>query len=121
MTTEPVWIALSGVRATGFHGVLPEERRDGQEFVVDVRLETRVDTSADELSGTMNYAEVAQLVVDHITGEPVRLIETLAARIADDLSAIDGVDTVEVIVHKPQAPIPVPFTDVTLTVIRSKP
>ena len=120
MALEPVWITLTGVRATGFHGVLPEETRDGQEFLVDVRWQTGVDLSRDELAGTVNYAEVAELVVRHITGDPVQLIETLAGRIADDILAIDPVSTVEVVVHKPHAPIPVPFTDVTITVIRSK-
>ncbi|MGA4506373.1 dihydroneopterin aldolase [Propionibacteriaceae bacterium G1746] len=120
MATEPVWITLSGVRGTGFHGVLPEERRDGQEFIVDVRIETEVDLQADDLAGTVNYAEVAQLVADRITGEPFQLIETLAGRIADDILAREAVTTVEVVVHKPSAPIPVPFSDVTITVIRSK-
>ncbi|MGA4668916.1 dihydroneopterin aldolase [Propionibacteriaceae bacterium Y1923] len=120
MAAEPVWITLTGVRATGFHGVLPEETRVGQEFIVDVQLETAVDLTRDELDGTVNYAEVAETVVRHITGEPLQLIETLAGRIADDIASIDAVTTVEVVVHKPHAPIPVPFTDVTITVIRSK-
>lgn len=120
MATEPMWISLTGVKATGYHGVLEFERRDGQEFLVDVRLEVEVDLAADDLTGTVNYAEVADKVVTHISGEPFQLIETLAGRIADDLAAMPGVATVEVVVHKPQAPIPVPFTDVAVTVIRSK-
>lgn len=120
VAVEPVWITLSGVRATGFHGVLPAETRDGQEFLVDVRYLTPVDLSRDELAGTVSYAEVAELVVRHITGEPLQLIETLAGRIADEVLAIEPVTSVEVVVHKPHAPIPVPFSDVTITVIRSK-
>ena len=120
MTGEPVWITLNGVRGTGFHGVLPEERRDGQEFLVDVRLEAVVDVSTDDLDDTVNYAEIAERAITHITGEPLQLIETLAGRIADNVLSMDRVTTVEVVVHKPHAPIPVPFTDVTITVIRSK-
>lgn len=120
MTAEPVWISLTGVRATGFHGVLKHERADGQDFIVDVRIECEVDLHADDLAGTVNYAEVAELVTAHITGEPVQLIETLAGRIADDITRMPNARTVEVVVHKPQAPIPVPFNDVAVTVIRSK-
>ncbi|MCT1458597.1 dihydroneopterin aldolase [Aestuariimicrobium sp. p3-SID1156] len=120
MATEPVWISLTGVTATGFHGVLEDERATGQQFVVDLRIESEVDLAADDLAGTVNYAEVADRVVAQITGGPVQLIETLAGRIADDVCQLSNVRTVEVVVHKPQAPIAVPFTDVAVTVIRSQ-
>lgn len=119
MALEPVWITLRGLAATGFHGVLEHERRDGQTFSVDLRFETALEPGHDDLSATVNYAEVASTVVDRITGAPVQLIETLASHIADDVLAINGVRTVEVTVHKPQAPVPVAFTDVAVTVIRS--
>lgn len=120
MADEPVVITLTGVRATGRHGVLESERREGQEFLVDLRLETEVDLAADDLAGTVNYAEVAQKAVDHVSATPYDLIETLAGRIADTVVSLERVQRVEVTVHKPHAPIPVPFTDVAVTVIRSK-
>lgn len=112
-------IEVLGIRGFGFHGVLPEERAQGQEFTVDVVLGTEVTQAAatDDLANTVNYADVATRVHDHITGEPVDLIETLAVRIADDVLAM-GAIWVEVAVHKPSAPIPVPFDDVVIRIRR---
>jgi dihydroneopterin aldolase len=113
-------IALRGVTATGYHGVLPQERRDGQQFIVDVALHTDVRAAArtDELSLTVDYATVAAAIVAIIEGEPVDLIETLAERMAAHCLTMPGVDAVEVTVHKPQAPVGVPFGDVSVTVLR---
>ena len=114
-------VAVRGIRARGFHGVLPEERRDGQDFVVDVALsfDTRPAARADDLAFTVDYAQVAADVVAAVEGEPVDLIETLAARIAAGVLTDARVQRVEVTVHKPQAPVGVPFDDVTVTIVRT--
>jgi dihydroneopterin aldolase len=113
-------ITLSGIRAHGHHGVLPEERRDGQVFVVDVVLhvDTRPAAASDDLAATVDYAAVATAVTGVVTGEPVDLIETLAQRVADQCLAIDLVHRVEVTVHKPEAPVGVPFEDVSVSIHR---
>jgi dihydroneopterin aldolase len=113
-------IRLSGIRATGYHGVFEHERREGQEFIVDVALftDTRPAAAADDLARTANYGELAGQVRGLIAGEPVNLIETLAERIAGQALAAFAVQAVEVTVHKPQAPIEVPFGDVTVTIYR---
>ena len=115
-------IEIVGITGWGHHGVLAEERRDGQKFAVDVVL--GVDTSAaartDELALTVDYGEVAQRVHALIVGEPVDLIETLAERIADAVLVFDGLAFVEVAVHKPSAPIPVPFDDVIVRIRRER-
>ncbi|HEX6921284.1 MAG TPA: dihydroneopterin aldolase [Actinomycetes bacterium] len=115
-------IVLRGLRAVGHHGVYPEERAAGQPFVVDVTLE--VDTTAaaasDDVADTVHYGELAQRVVAVITGEPVNLLETLAQRIADVCLAEPLVDAAEVTVHKPEAPVGVPFDDVAVTVVRGR-
>lgn len=115
-------ISVRGLRAFGRHGVLPEERRDGQEFVVDVQLsvDTRTAAATDELAETVDYAAVSQRVCALIAGDPVDLIETLAARIADACLVDSRVQAVEVTVHKPSAPVGVPFTDVAVTIRRSR-
>lgn len=118
--TELVAIEVTGISATGYHGVFEFERREGQIFSVDVRIEAEVDTQSDELSDTVHYGQVAEAVHAHIVGEPLNLLETLAAKIADECLAFSGVRTVEVRVHKPEAPISVPFNDVTVTVTRRK-
>jgi len=115
-------ITLHGLRAFGYHGVFPHERREGQIFVVDVtlRTDTRRAAASDDLADTVHYGDVAETVSRFVTGEPVDLIETLAGRIADALLAFDGVHEAQVTVHKPDAPITVPFDDVTLTIRRRR-
>lgn len=117
MTDE---IKLTGIRATGFHGVYPHERRDGQVFIVDVSLGLSLARAAktDEVTDTVHYGELAEQIVAIIEGEAVNLIETLAQRIADAVLARPLVETVTVTIHKPDAPITVPFEDVAVTIVR---
>lgn len=114
---------MLGVRATGYHGVFDFERREGQEFVVDAVLWVSTVEAArtDDLAHTVDYGAVAQDIVALIAGEPYNLIEKLAVEIAEGL--LRGhplVQQVEVTVHKPAAPIPVPFGDVAVTVGRNR-
>jgi dihydroneopterin aldolase len=113
-------IAVRGLTATGHHGVFDFEKREGQTFVVDVVLgvDTREAAATDDLARTTNYAEVAADVIALIEGEPVDLIEKLAQQVADSCLARDGVEAVEVTVHKPEAPVGVAFGDVTVTITR---
>jgi len=115
-------IALLGVAAVGHHGVLDVERHDGQPFVVDVVLELDLSTAgrSDSLADTVSYAEVAGDVMARITGPPVDLLERLAELIADDVLTRPLVDAVEVTVHKPQAPVGHPFSDVSVQVRRER-
>jgi len=113
-------ITVTGVRARGRHGVFERERRDGQQFVVDVALgvDTAPAADHDDLARTVDYATLAERVAAAIGSDPVHLIETLAARIAAVALALDGVRAVTVTVHKPQAPMTVPFDDVAVTITR---
>lgn len=115
-------VAVRGLKAIGHHGVFEREREEGQLFVVDVDMavDTRAAASGDDLARTVHYGEVAEEVVAVVTGEPVDLIETLAQRIADQCLTHQAVQEVEVVVHKPDAPITVPFDDVTITIKRSR-
>lgn len=113
-------IELTEVTGFGYHGLLDFERKNGQEFSVDVTLIVQSPSVNDEIENTVNYAEVAQIVHDYITGKPVDLIETLADLIADSLFELNLVKAVEVTVNKPNAPIEVPFGNVSVTVVRGK-
>lgn len=115
-------IALTGVRAHGYHGVYPEERRVGQEFVVDatLRVDTRRAAASDDVADTVHYGEVAQAIAAIVAGDPVDLLETLCARIAEAVFAFPPVQAVTITVHKPSAPIPVPFGDVSVTITRER-
>lgn len=115
-------IIILGITGTGYHGVFEHERREGQEFSVDVVLDVRTSAAAssDDLADTVDYGSVSVAVHELIVGEPVDLIETLAERIAATCLAFAGVERVEITVHKPSAPIPVPFRDVQLRIVRER-
>lgn len=115
-------IRLAGLRARGHHGVFDFEREQGQEFVVDVvlHLDLRAAARSDEVADTVHYGELADALVAVITGEPVNLIETLAARLVDVCLVDPRVVAATVTVHKPQAPIAHTFHDVSVTLHRSR-
>jgi dihydroneopterin aldolase len=116
-------VALRGLKARGHHGVFPRERTEGQTFLIDLvlGLDTAPAAAGDDLEKTVHYGVVAEEVAAVVQGEPVDLIETLAQRIADQCLEHTVVREVEVTVHKPDAPITVPFDDVTITIHRRRP
>jgi dihydroneopterin aldolase len=113
-------ITLTGLRVRGHHGVLPQERRDGQDFVVDavLHLDLRPAGATDDLTRTVHYGELAERLAAVVAGEPVDLLETLAARLAEVCLASGPVERVAITVHKPSAPIALDFADVSVTVVR---
>ena len=116
-------ITLTGLRVFGRHGVYDDERRAGQHFVVDATLyvSTKTAAASDDVADTVHYGEVAERIAAIVAGDPVNLLEALAQRIADVLLAYDGVRMVAVTVHKPDAPIDLQFTDVSVTIRRARP
>jgi len=114
-------IRVTGIKAFGYHGVLPHEATEGQEFIVDllITLDLRAVSLSDDLQETINYADLAQIAHDNIVGERVQLIERLAGRIADEISsAYSQITSVSVTVHKPHAPVTVDFEDISVTITR---
>jgi len=116
-------IALRGLRVRGHHGVFDHERRDGQEFVLDLVLEVDLAPAgaSDDLADTVDYGAVAEAAAAVVAGPPRRLIEAVAAEVADRVLADARVAAVEVTLHKPQAPIDLPFDDVAVVVRRERP
>jgi len=119
---RPDRVTLTGLRATGRHGVFEHERRDGQEFVVDATLEldTRPAAASDALADTVDYGGLAGGLAEAVGGEPVDLIETLADRLVAVCLRDPRVGAAEITVHKPHAPLPLAFADVAVTVRRSR-
>ena len=111
-------IALRGITAEAVHGVLEKEWDAPQTFTVDLLLWVDTDRAAlsDDIADTVSYAEIAEKAHAILVGPSVRLIETLGHKIADAALEDSRVRGVEVIVHKPEAPIEVPFTDVSVTI-----
>jgi len=114
-------ISLKGIAGFGYHGVMPEERKEGQNFYVDVDLSTNLNELNDDLKNTIDYSKVVEIVIQVITGEPVNLIETLAKSISEKVLELDKkISEVKVSVHKPSAPVSAQISDVTVTYIAKR-
>jgi len=122
---EPVGdrIELTGLRVRGYHGVFEHERRDGQDFVVDltVWLDLAKAGRSDALADTVDYGALADAAAQVVAGPACNLVETVAARIANQVLAVDErLTSVEVTVHKPSAPIAAAFDDVAVALRRRR-
>lgn len=115
-------ITLTGLKVRGNHGVFDHEKRDGQDFIIDITLWIDLDQAAatDDLRHTVHYGELAERAAAIVAGPSRDLIETVAGEIADGEMKDSRIHAVEVTVHKPSAPIPLNFADVAVTVRRSR-
>ena len=115
-------VSLTGLAVHAHHGVLDHEKLEGQEFSVDAELHLDLTPAAslDDLSLTIDYAEVADVIVEAMTAKVYDLIETAASKVADALLVAFQPEGVRVTVHKPTAPIQHQFDDVSVSVWRSR-
>ena len=116
-------ITLTGIHGFGYHGLFEHERRDGQDFFLDIDLivDLTAASVSDAIDDTVNYAEITDLVVAEITSDPVNLIEKLAGRTAERiLNEHLKVNAVTVTVHKPQAPVAASLKDIAVSVTRTR-
>lgn len=115
-------ITLTGLRVRGRHGVFEHERRDGQDFLIDITVWIDLDHAAatDDIADTLDYGALAERAAAIVGGPPYDLIETVAAKIAEDVMTDERVHAAEVTVHKPSAPIHLTFADVAVTARRSR-
>ena len=115
-------ITLTGLTVFGYHGVFDFERREGQEFRIDLTLSMPLTpaSASDDVVDTVHYGELADKVAAIVAGEPVNLIETLAERIATTTLEDERIHGVTVTVHKPNAPIEQTFADVAVTIRRGR-
>lgn len=113
-------INVKGLKVYANHGVIPAENELGQWFVVDLEIATRF-PERDTLSGTISYADLAALVDQEMRRTTFALIESVANHLASSILGLyrDRIHTVTVTVHKPSAPITLPFEDVSVTVTRA--
>ncbi|APT93281.1 dihydroneopterin aldolase [Corynebacterium phocae] len=116
-------IELTGLEFYGYHGVLAEEKREGQPFIIDITcwLDFSGAARTDDLAQTLNYAELAEVAAKVVEGPSRDLIETVASAVAEDvMRTFSFLMAVEVTVHKPKAPIPRTFKDVAVVARRSR-
>ena len=115
-------LAVSGIECFAHHGVFDFERREGQVFVVDLVLgiDTRLAAASDDLADTVNYGTLVADVKAAVERDPVDLIETVAQRITDVCLLDTRVEWARVTLHKPDAPIDATYSDVALTITRTR-
>jgi len=112
-------ISITGIQAHGYHGLLEDEKKNGQLFIVDVEIELDLSKAgkSDDIKKSVDYNALAVLIHSEITGPSVNLIESLAHRIGlKALETFKEIDEIKVTVHKPKAPIEVSFTDVSVII-----
>lgn len=100
-------IHLKGMVFYGHHGVTPEEQALGQRLEVDLEVEADLETAAleDDPEQTIDYGDLYRITREVVEGDPVRLLETIAQRVADRIQDEYDVGAVWVKVMKPGAPI----------------
>lgn len=113
-------IHLRGLEFYAYHGVLPEEQVLGQRFLIDmdIFIDLRQAGTSDQVGDTIHYGEVYQVIKTCVTAERYQLLERLAEEIAKRVLEKFLCVAVRVEVHKPQAPIPGIFRDVSVEIRR---
>lgn len=115
-------IALRGIEVFAFHGVFDHERAEGQTFLIDVEIVVDVGAAvaSDDVADTIDYGELTEAIVSRVTSERWNLIESVAAAVLDVVFGYETVTAATATVHKPDAPIPVRFDDVAVTLNRQR-
>lgn len=114
---------LTGIEIFGYHGDLPEERKLGQKFLVDLELnlDLSIAGKSDELADTVDYPQILKTVEKIVGGEPKKLIEAVAEEIAEDiLKNFPKVESVKVTLHKPNAPLKIKYLDAAVSIQRQR-
>jgi dihydroneopterin aldolase len=121
MQQPPDIIFIERLQVYGFHGVHPEERRLGQRFELDLRLETSTRNAgqSDRLEDTISYSDLARRVKALVEEEPKQLLEAVVESVAEMVLAEDArITAVTVTIRKPDAPIKGIFFDAVGVTIR---
>lgn len=116
-------IILTGISVFGHHGCGAEEQEHGQIFKVDVTLNLDLSKSGktDNISETVDYAQVLFIVENIVAGTPRKLIETVAEEIADTLlKRFSLIESLKIVLHKPDAPLPIKYADAAVEITRSR-
>ena len=116
-------IFIKGLTLHAYHGVMAHEAKVGQSFAIDLDLEIDLNDAArsDKVVDTVSYDKVVDCASEAFSSQRFRLIEAAAGRVADAvLATFPRVRSVRVTIHKPHAPIAATFSDVGVTLVRSR-
>jgi len=96
-----ITVELRGLRIYGYHGVNPDEREHGQDFLFDVALDVGDRGASDRLADAVDYTEVARTVQEISDAHAFDLLEALASTVADEMRSRFSAERVTVRVTKP--------------------
>jgi 7,8-dihydroneopterin aldolase/epimerase/oxygenase len=116
-------VFINGLVLHAYHGVMPHEGKVGQPFILDLVLDIDLADAAksDKLADTVSYDAVVNVVSRTFTGKRYRLVEAAAGAVADAvLLNFPPIRTLRVTVRKPHAPVAAVFTDVGVTLVRTR-
>ncbi|WP_033826396.1 dihydroneopterin aldolase [Bacillus andreraoultii] len=116
-------IYLNEMEFYGFHGVLPEENRIGQRFIVNLITDIDLQRAGqrDDLNETVNYAEIYSLCKEIVENRQYKLIEAVAEKIASEiLKTYEKIKSCTVKVIKPDPPIPGHYKSVAVEITRTR-
>jgi 7,8-dihydroneopterin aldolase/epimerase/oxygenase len=106
-------IFISGLSLHAYHGVMAYEAKVGQTFTLDLELAIDLAAAAksDKVIDTVSYDKVVDCASHAFTAQRFRLIEAAAGKVAE---------SIKMTIHKPHAPIAATFSDVGVTLVRSR-
>jgi dihydroneopterin aldolase len=116
-------IFINGLSLHAFHGIMAHEAKVGQSFTIDFELEIDLSAAArsDKVVDTVSYDKVVECASEVFSTQRFRLIEAAAGKLADAvLAKFPRVSSVKVTIHKPHAPIAAIFSDVGVTLMRTR-
>jgi dihydroneopterin aldolase len=114
-------ISIKGIKGFGYHGVFDFEKRDGQDFFVDLDIDIDLTTASnsDLLTDSVDYSLLTAIAKEAVEKLQFDLIERLAGFIADTIREnFPAVLSIAVTVHKPSAPVSESVTDIAVTICR---
>jgi dihydroneopterin aldolase len=116
-------IFVNGLLIHAHHGVMAHEAKVGQRFVIDIELAIDLARAAasDKLVDTVSYASIVETATRAFTARSYRLVEAAAGAVADAVLGVSArIASVKVTVHKPHAPVAAIFSDVGVTILRTR-
>ena len=116
-------ILVRNLKIFAYHGVNPEEKVDGQNFVfdIDAYVDISVPCVTDNVEDTVSYAKIIKETVRIFTSQKDDLLERAAQRVADGLfESFDKIQSLRILLKKPEAPIKADFEYVGVEIFRER-
>lgn len=116
-------ILIRNLKIFAYHGVNPEEKQDGQNFVfdIDAYVDISVPCESDNVEDTVSYAKIIKETVRIFTCQKDDLLERAAQRVADGLfEKFDKIQSLRILLKKPEAPIKADFEYVGVEIFRER-